>query len=199
MHKLVQKTHWTCPSIAVILRSKAVALWPLLEDLSWSLFPWGAISLLPFATWFAFLLPSGLSRASTGRPFPARMDLRCPATLTLQAKTAGLCSVARKVQGDLSWLRVLRVLHRPWFGHTLGAFHAPGGSSLFCFGSAALRVTVSLEIFFANRREKISRDPPVNAELRHLGAWPARSPVPRPKGGANSNRRTTICTRTKSP
>jgi len=42
----------------------------------------------------------------------------------------------------------------------LGAWHAPGGNSLFCFGSTALRVTVSREILFANRGEKISPDPP---------------------------------------
>jgi hypothetical protein len=45
-------------------------------------------------------------------------------------------------------------------GHRFGAFHAPCGSSLFCFGSAALRVAVSLQILFAKKREKISPDPP---------------------------------------
>ena len=33
---------------------------------------------------------------------------------------------------------------RLMLGHRFRAFHAPGGSSLFCFGYAALRVTVSL-------------------------------------------------------
>jgi hypothetical protein len=46
------------------------------------------------------------------------------------------------------------------FGHRFGAIHAPCGSSLFCFGYAALRVTVSLEILFAKDAEKISPDPP---------------------------------------
>jgi single-strand DNA-binding protein len=63
--------------------------------------------------------------------------------------------------------------------HRFGAFHAPGGSSLFCFGPAALQVTVSLEILFAERQRKDFSEPSVNAELRHLGAWPARHLVPR--------------------
>ena len=47
-----------------------------------------------------------------------------------------------------------------WFGHRFGAVHAPCGSSLFCFGRAALRVTVSLQILFAKCAEKISPEPP---------------------------------------
>jgi len=39
-------------------------------------------------------------------------------------------------------------------------------------------VTVSLQILFAKSAEKISPEPPVNAELRHLGAWPTRLMVP---------------------
>jgi len=46
------------------------------------------------------------------------------------------------------------------FGHRFGAFHAPGGSLVFCFGCAALRVTVSLRILFGKYAEKISPDPP---------------------------------------
>ena len=56
--------------------------------------------------------------------------------------------------------RVLRGIRPALVRAPLGASHAPGGNSLFCFGSAALRVTVSREILFANRREKISPDPP---------------------------------------
>jgi hypothetical protein len=48
----------------------------------------------------------------------------------------------------------------PWFGHRFGAVHAPCGSSLFCFGLAAPRVTVSLQILFAKYAEKISPEPP---------------------------------------
>jgi hypothetical protein len=48
----------------------------------------------------------------------------------------------------------------PWFGHRFGAFHAPCGGSLFCFGPAAPRVTVSLQILFAKYAEKISSEPP---------------------------------------
>ena len=49
---------------------------------------------------------------------------------------------------------------RLMLGHRFRAFHAPGGSSLFCFGYAALRVTVSLQILFGQYTEKISPDPP---------------------------------------
>jgi hypothetical protein len=48
----------------------------------------------------------------------------------------------------------------PWFGHRFGAIHAPCGNSLFCFGRAALRVTVSLQILFRKYTEKISPEPP---------------------------------------
>jgi hypothetical protein len=48
----------------------------------------------------------------------------------------------------------------PLFGHRFGPFHAPCGSSLFCFGCAALRVTVSLQILFGKTAEKISPEPP---------------------------------------
>ena len=41
-----------------------------------------------------------------------------------------------------------------------GAYPAPGGNSLFCFGFAAHRVTVSLQILFGKYTEKISPDPP---------------------------------------
>ena len=45
-------------------------------------------------------------------------------------------------------------------GTASGHFRAPCGSSLFCFGCAALRVTVSLQILFGKYTEKISPDPP---------------------------------------
>ena len=41
-----------------------------------------------------------------------------------------------------------------------GGLPAPGGNSLFCFGCAALRVTVSLEILLGKYTKKISPDPP---------------------------------------
>lgn len=89
-------------------------------------------------------------------------------------------------------------LHPLCFGHTLGAFHAPCGSSLFCFGSAALGVTVSLEILFANDAKKFLRTLR-KCRASALGSM-ARSLSRAPtKGGANSNRRTRTCTRTKSP
>ena len=56
--------------------------------------------------------------------------------------------------------RVSRSVSRVLFGHCVRACPAPGGSSLFCFCSAALRVTVSLQILFGKYAEKISPDPP---------------------------------------
>ena len=55
---------------------------------------------------------------------------------------------------------VSRFVSRRLLGHGFGALHAPCGSSLFCFGYAALRVTVSLQILFAKSAEKISPEPP---------------------------------------
>ena len=48
----------------------------------------------------------------------------------------------------------------PLFEHRFGPFHAPCGSSPFCFGCAAQRVTVSLQILFGKTTEKISPEPP---------------------------------------
>jgi hypothetical protein len=56
--------------------------------------------------------------------------------------------------------RVSRYVSRLLFGHGFGAKPAPCGSSLFCFSSTALRVTVSLEILFGKYAEKISPEPP---------------------------------------
>ena len=55
---------------------------------------------------------------------------------------------------------VSRSVSRVLFGHCFRACPAPGGSSLFCFGCATLRVTVSLQILFGKYAEKISPDPP---------------------------------------
>jgi single-strand DNA-binding protein len=49
-----------------------------------------------------------------------------------------------------------------------GFFHAPCGSSLFCFGCAAIRVTVSLQILFGKKAEKISPEPP---QMQSFGTW----------------------------
>ena len=55
---------------------------------------------------------------------------------------------------------VCRSASRRMFGHCFGGLPAPGGNSLFCFGFAAHRVTVSLQILFGKYTEKICRDPP---------------------------------------
>jgi hypothetical protein len=84
----------------------------------------------------------------------------------------------------------------PLFGHRVGAFHAPCGSSLFCFGCAALRVTGSLQILFGKTARKDFSGPSVNAELRHLGAWPTPTSGAPTKIGRFHQRRHS-CTRTK--
>jgi hypothetical protein len=56
--------------------------------------------------------------------------------------------------------RVCRYVSRLLFGHGFGDKSSPCGSSLFCFGCATLRVTVSLEILFGKYAEKISAEPP---------------------------------------
>jgi hypothetical protein len=60
-----------------------------------------------------------------------------------------------------------RFVSRRLLGHGVGAIPAPG-SSLFCFGSAALWVTASRQILSAKHS--------VNAALRHSGA-DAESPA----------------------
>ncbi len=92
--------------------------------------------------------------------------------------------------------RVCRSRIPPLFGHRVGAIHAPCGSSLFCFGCAALRVTVSLQILFGKSARKDFSGPSANAELRHLGAWPTRSTGAPTKIGRFHKRRHS-CTRTK--
>ena len=67
---------------------------------------------------------------------------------------------SQRTDKDFVLERVSRYVSPPLFGHRFGAFHAPCGSLLFCFGCAALRVTVSLQILFGKYAEKISPDPP---------------------------------------
>ena len=72
-------------------------------------------------------------------------------------------TVAFRSQGALENLvlkSVCRFVSRLCSGTASGLFHAPCGSSLFRFGSAALRVTISLQILFAKSAEKISPEPP---------------------------------------
>jgi hypothetical protein len=66
---------------------------------------------------------------------------------------------------------VSSIQSRLMLGHCFGAYATPGGTALFCFGYAALRVTASIEIFFGKGAEKMCDGPTVNAEL---GAWESR-------------------------
>jgi hypothetical protein len=105
--------------------------------------------------------PPGLSRAiRVLSTFNAGTNLACTAWFRTELKpearsSASQQSVAKFVLATCSPGIALAFVRAP-----LGASHAPCGNSLFCFGSAALRVTVSREILFANCREKISPDPP---------------------------------------
>ena len=62
--------------------------------------------------------------------------------------------------GDFGPEGVSRSVSRHLLGHGFGAIPAPCGNSLFCFGCAALLVTVSRQILFAKHSEKISPEPP---------------------------------------
>ncbi len=62
--------------------------------------------------------------------------------------------------GDFGPEGVCRSVSRRLLGHGFGAMPAPCGNSLFCFGCAALRLTVSRQILFAKYNEKISPEPP---------------------------------------
>ncbi len=62
--------------------------------------------------------------------------------------------------GNFGPVCVCRYVSRLLFGHGFGANPAPCGSSLFCFSSTALRVTVSLQILFGKYAAKISPEPP---------------------------------------
>src|ERR1035437_7545490 len=82
---------------------------------------------------------------------------------------------SQRADDNFALARVCRYVSRLCSGTALGLFHAPCGSSLFCFGCAALRVTVSLQILFGKKeRRKDFSGASANAELRHLGAWPTR-------------------------
>ena len=83
--------------------------------------------------------------------------------------------------------RVCRYVSRLCSGTASGLFHAPCGSSLFCFGCAALRVTVSLQILFGKNAEKISPEPP---QMQSFGTWehgPLALLVPRSRSGNSTN------------
>jgi hypothetical protein len=92
--------------------------------------------------------------------------------------------------------RVCRLRSRLGSGTASGLFLRPAAARSSASARAALRVTVSLQIFFAKYIEKISPEPSVNAELRLLGAWPTRFDGA-PIQIGNSINGDTTCTRTK--
>jgi hypothetical protein len=90
------------------------------------------------------------------RDFSADDDQRFLAAADRFSRT----SFAWVWMGDFGPEGVCRFVSRHLLGHGFGAIPAPCGSSLFCFGCAALWVTVSGQIFLAKCGEKISPEPP---------------------------------------
>ena len=66
----------------------------------------------------------------------------------------------RESDGSFGPEGVCRFVSRLLLGHGFGALPAPCGDLLFCFDCIALRVTVSVQILFAECDEKISPEPP---------------------------------------
>ena len=72
-------------------------------------------------------------------------------------------TVAFRSQGaheDFVLKSVCRFVSRLCSGTASGLFMRPAAARSFCFGCAALRITVSLQILFAKSVEKISPEPP---------------------------------------
>ena len=88
--------------------------------------------------------------------------LRSSWGVATEAKVAAIVAdfPPRDTDEDFALDRVCRCVSRLDSGTAFRAFHAPGGSSLFCFGCAALRVTVSLQLLFGKDTEKTSPEPP---------------------------------------
>jgi hypothetical protein len=92
--------------------------------------------------------------------------------------------------------RICRLGSPPWFGHRFGAVHAPCGSLLFCFGPGRPAGYGFPPNLVRKVRRKDFSGASVNAELRHLGAWPTRFDGA-PIQIGNSTNGDTTCTRTK--
>ena len=167
----MQKTHWTCCSMTVILRSKAADWWPPLAELRRNPLP------LRFNMSFAVANPgsSSFSCGSASAPsqvycFPGNSPARP------RAMASGLSGGPRRSGTDC------------------GAFHALCGN---CSSAWARRITASREILFANGRKRFL-GPSVNPELCHLEARPARDSVPEQRREIGIGEYQ-LCTRTKSP
>jgi hypothetical protein len=102
----------------------------------------------------AFTVPSLSCKERNGRGERSAF----PGTLTSSNELRfGRTSAAETRTGDFDTEGFIRLVSRPLLGVTLRGYPAPCGSALFCFGYAALWVTVSS---FAG--------PSANAEL---GTW----------------------------
>ena len=69
---------------------------------------------------------------------------------------------------DFALKSVCRFVSRLCSGTASGLFMRPAAARSFCFGCAALRVTVSLQILFGKNAEKISPEPP---QMQSFGTW----------------------------
>ena len=92
--------------------------------------------------------PDAPDGATVGEPLATRRRVRWRPT-----------SFVRKKDENSALGFVCRPISR-FLGHCYGGEPAPGGNSLFCFGCAALRVTVSLQNLFGKYTEKVCQDPP---------------------------------------
>ena len=97
--------------------------------------------------------------------FPARNEGRrqrssCGVEERSKSVAIAMEFCSRNADGNFGPMCVSRFVSRRLLSHGFGALHAPCGNSVFCFGYAALRITVSLQILFGEYTEKISPDPP---------------------------------------
>ena len=90
----------------------------------------------------------------------ARMHSLCVALDGSKVAATAANFLRRDSEETLGLGCVCRVASRRLFGHCVGGLPAPGGNSLFCFGCAAFRVTVSLQNLFGKYTEKVCQDPP---------------------------------------
>jgi len=73
-------------------------------------------------------------------------ELRASYEGHVHSNRAAFVAIFRSLSADenFAFSCVCRYVSRLMLGHCFGAYPAPCGSSLFCFGHAALRVTVSV-------------------------------------------------------
>jgi hypothetical protein len=112
---------------------------------------------------------SDLASGAVCRSVPRNGALSRCEVVAQFSKLAMLAEFTRRdSNGSSGRESVSRFISRLLLGHGFGAIPAPCGNSLFCFGKAALRVTVSGQILCAKCSEKISPEPP---SMQSFGTW----------------------------